>query len=296
MKFGYDSQVSPTVVDFTLPDRNLVIEEATGRTFQAWVGLPKWNKDQLKGFYPKGVKEELAYYSTQFNSIELTPTFYRFFPESTFKKWKDETPADFKFFPKLEQTITHLQRLKDVETTTDSCIERYSVLGDKLGVTLMQMHNNYTPLHLESGRPSYGMERVVNFLEYWNRRIPLAIEFRHTDWHNDPAVSKDLYALLKEYGVANVLVDTSGRRDLMHMHLTTDTAYIRWVGANFDGDYKRLDDWADRIASWKAQGLRELYFFVHTHSQKDMPQLAQYFIKKLNETTGTNILIPTLQD
>jgi uncharacterized protein YecE (DUF72 family) len=36
----------------------------------------KWNKQDLKGFYPRGTKDELAYYSTQFNSIELNATFY----------------------------------------------------------------------------------------------------------------------------------------------------------------------------------------------------------------------------
>ena len=32
-------------------------------------------KTDLKGFYPKGTKDELKYYATQFNSIELNATF-----------------------------------------------------------------------------------------------------------------------------------------------------------------------------------------------------------------------------
>ena len=78
------------------------------------------------------------------------------------------------------------------------------------------------------------------------------------------------------------------------MRLTTPTAYIRWAGANFDGGNKRLDDWAERIAQWKTEELKELYFFVHTNNQKGTAQLAQYFIQKLNEKTGTNLLIPTI--
>ncbi len=44
------------------------------------IGCAKWNKQDLANFYPRGTKDELAYYATQFNSIELNATFYRFFP------------------------------------------------------------------------------------------------------------------------------------------------------------------------------------------------------------------------
>ena len=37
----------------------------------------------------------------------------------------------------------------------------------------------------------------------------LAIEFRHTDWYNDAAVSSKLYDLLETHGVTNVLVSLS---------------------------------------------------------------------------------------
>src|SRR5690606_41651219 len=50
----------------------------------------------LKGFYPKGTKDELEYYATQFNSIELNATFYRIFPADVFAGWYEKTPADFR--------------------------------------------------------------------------------------------------------------------------------------------------------------------------------------------------------
>ena len=79
------------------------------------------------------------------------------------------------------------------------------------------------------------------------------MEFRHTDWYNDREVSAELFELLKNNGITNVLVDTAGRRDLMHMRLSTPTAFVRWVGANDPSDYSRLDEWVERIADCKAQ-------------------------------------------
>jgi len=75
-------------------------------------------------------------------------------------------------------------------------------------------------------------DRVAAFVEIWTYDAPLAMEFRHTGWYNDAATASRLYDLLEAHGVTNVLVDAAGRRDLMHMRLTTSTAFVRWVGAN----------------------------------------------------------------
>jgi len=79
------------------------------------------------------------------------------------------------------------------------------------------------------------------------------------------------------------------------MRLTTDTAFIRFVGCNVDEiDFKRLDDWAKRIAEWKEQGLAEVYFFVHQNIEKESAKLAKYFIERLNEKAGLSLESPTL--
>jgi len=106
-------------------------------------------------------------------------------------------------------------------------------------------------------------------------------------------VSKKLYALLEKNKIANVLVDTAGRRDLMHMRLTTPTAFVRWVGANVpDSDRERLDEWVDRIAAWKKAGLQNLYFFVHQNIEKESPLLSAYFIEKLNKKIKSKLTPP----
>ena len=94
MKFGKVDD--PGSVDFTLPvdhhENERVLKTHGGKqkpTFS--IGCAKWNRSDLKGFYPRGTKDELEYYSTQFNSIELNATFYRLFPAEQFEKWRDKT-------------------------------------------------------------------------------------------------------------------------------------------------------------------------------------------------------------
>ena len=108
MKFG--STDNPGNIDFTLPpdhsENQKVLQRCDdGKPLKIYVGCAKWNKADLKGFYPRGTKDELGYYSTQFNSIELNATFYRIFSAEQFSNWEAKTPEGFKFFPKLNQEL-----------------------------------------------------------------------------------------------------------------------------------------------------------------------------------------------
>src|SRR5215813_11701044 len=192
MKFGQVD--NPEEVDFTIPkdhpDTARVLKKSKAKEMQVQIGCAKWNKTDLKNFYPKGVKDELEYYSTQFNSIELNATFYRLFPPATFKNWHATVPDDFRFFPKLEQTISHFRRLKDVEEIVEHNVANMSHLREKLGLPFLQMHDNFGPKDFD---------RVEAFVENWAYEVPLAIEFRHKDWYNDAAVSSKLYDLLETH-------------------------------------------------------------------------------------------------
>ncbi len=288
MKFGTVS--NPKSIDFTIPPDHKDTKASLGKSkagkFEAYVGCAKWNKTDLKNFYPKGTKDELAYYATQFNSIELNASFYRMFPAEQFTKWKDNTTPGFKFFPKLVQDISHFKRLNGTEDLVDTFISNISHLEEKLGMPFLQMIENFSPKDID---------RVRTFIDHWPKSFPLAVEFRHTDWYNKPEIAEELYTLLEKKKMANVLVDTAGRRDLMHMRITAQTAFVRYVGANHVTDYKRLDDWIERIALWKEQGLKKLYFFVHQHIEEASPLLSAYFIEKLNKKIGTTLTIPQTQ-
>ena len=286
MKFG--SVDNPETIDFTLPpdhpNTKIVLNSFLDDNIpEIYVGCAKWNKADLKGFYPRGTKDELAYYSSQFNSIELNATFYRIFPAYQFAAWFDKTPKGFKFFPKLNQEISHWKRLQGTKDVVENYLYNASNLKEKLGTVFLQMHNNFSPKDFN---------RVVDFAQDWPKEIPLAIEFRHTDWYNDASVATELYSLLEEHNISNVLVDTAGRRDLLHMRLTNATAFVRYVGANHPSDYDRLDDWIARLKDWKDQGVKEIDFFIHQNIEKESPLLSAYFIKKLNHELGYSLTIP----
>lgn len=286
MKFG--SVNHPELIDFTFPkdhpDTINILNKGKRHSIpEVYVGCAQWNRAELKGFYPRGIKDELKYYATQFNSIEMNATFYRIFPAEQFSKWYDKTPKGFKFFPKLNQEISHWKRLNDTNAVVENYLYNASNLKEKLGTIFLQMHSNFAPKDFD---------RVVHFVETWPKEIPLAIEFRHTNWYNDKAIAEDLYQLLEANNISNVIFDTAGRRDLMHMRLTNAAAFVRYVGANHESDYTRLEDWVERLKLWKDQGIKEIDFFIHQNIEKESPLLSAYFIKKLNTALGYNLTIP----
>ncbi|MBI9053064.1 MAG: DUF72 domain-containing protein [Bacteroidales bacterium] len=286
MKFGAVN--NPEDIDFSLPDdhsKSLKIYSKEIQKPNIYIGCAKWGRKDLKNFYPRGTKDELAYYSTQFNSIELNATFYRMFPPEQFAKWKEKTPEDFRFFPKINQDISHMKRLNNAERLVDEYVHAVSQLEKKLGMVFLQMHQNFAPKDFD---------RAVSFVKYWPKEIPLAIEFRHPNWYNDASITTELFDLLEKHKITNILVDSAGRRDLLHMRLTTPTTFIRYVGANHTSDYTRLDDWVERIKKWIDQGIHNIYFFVHQNEEIESPKLSAYFIKQLNDKLGYDLKVPEL--
>lgn len=284
MKFG--GVEHPELVDFTMPldhkDTKNVLSKGKGLD-DIFVGCAKWNRQDLKGFYPRGTKDELAYYSSQFNCIELNATFYNHFSEEQIETWRTKTPDHFKFFPKVHQRISHQKRLNEVEESVEYYCQGIRAFKEKLGMVFLQLHDNFKPKTIE---------RLVKLCQFWPEDIPLAIELRNTEWFNDEEVAEEVYKLFEEFNITNIITDTAGRRDLLHMRLTTTTAFVRYVGANHESDWSRLDTWMERLKDWKEQGLERLYFFVHQNLEKESPVLSAYFIEKLNTEFRTDLVIP----
>jgi len=288
MKFGRTD--TPENIDFTLPDddtRTRAVLERGRHDAEprVYVGCAKWNRQDLKNFYPRGTKDELSYYSTQFNAIELNASFYRVFPASVFAGWKSKTPKGFVFFPKVPQVISHRKRLYDAAGYVEEFLHNAAHLDEKLGTIFLQMPENFVP-------KANNVQRLVEFLEEWPGERPLAVELRHGDWFNDAGVADELYALFEEQGISNVVTDTAARRDLLHMRLTTPSAFVRYVGANHESDYTRLDDWVDRLEQWVQQGIQRIEFFVHQNHELESPLLARHFIEQLNGRLGSGLTVP----
>ena len=289
MKFG--DVKNPDEIDFALPDDHpdtaQVLSKFGNGKPEVYVGCAKWTRQELKGLYPRGTKDELEYYGSQFNAVELNATFYRNFSPKQITNWYEKVPSHFRFFPIVNRQISHRNRLENIENTKENFLNSVMHFEEKLGVIFLQMQEDFSPKHFD---------RVQKFVENWPEELSLAIEFRHPDWYNDPEVSGELYHLLEENDVANIIVDTAGKRDIMHMRLTNNNAFIRYAGTNHPSDYQRLDDWVDRLKIWNDQGLQNIQFFVHQNEEKASPKLSAYFIKSLNNTIGTDLHFPNLAD
>jgi len=289
MQFG--KVTDPGIVDFTLPSdapqtKQILQKNKDLKLFEAFVGCAKWNRAELKGFYPRGTKDELAYYATQFNSIELNATFYGMPGWQQIVTWRDKTPDGFKFFPKLTNTISHYKRLINVKEPVDNFCNAISNFEDKLGMAFLQLHDNFGPKDFD---------RLQKVLDEFPKGIPLGVEVRNAAWFSNAEIRENFCQLLEKHEMANIIVDTAGRRDMLHMRLTSPVAFIRYVGANHATDIQRLDDWVARIKKWRAEGLQKLYFFVHQNIELESPLLAAHFINKLNAELHVSLSIPAKQ-
>jgi len=289
MKFGQVDH--PEKIDFSLPSDHLDLKKIFSNSdsstpFSIHVGCPQWGKKELTGFYPKGVKDELTYYSKRFNSIELNATYYNLPSISQIENWKNKTPNNFVFCPKITNAISHYKRLEGVKRLTEEFCHTISFFGNQLGPTFLQLHENFSP---------HEFSKLESFIMEFPQSFPLAVEVRHPEWFSNSSYTDQLFELLESQKRIATLIDTAGRRDVLHMRASTSTLFIRFVGANHPSDYKRLTDWIFKIKEWKAQGLKKVYFFIHQNVEVEIPQLITHFVSGLNKEIGTRLPIPIQQ-
>ena len=299
MDFGRVSPELIPLVDFTLaPDTALttsVLKKAKRKAKpKVYVGCAKWGRKEWVGLiYPEKTKEAkfLNEYVKHFNSIELNAVFYNMPKKEQVNTWMEKAENernDFKFFPKFTRSISHLKRLKGAEELTSHYLENISEFGNTLGPAFLQMSDNFGPKNFDI---------LKNYLEALPQDFDVFVEVRHPDWYSDLTARKDLFEMLRDLKKGSVITDASGRRDCVHMELSTPEAFVRFVGNGLHPtDYSRIDEWIDRIADWKENGLQSVYFFLHQHDEKDTPVLADYTVKMINEKLGTDLKRPVFVD
>ena len=246
---------------------------------QVYVGCPTWNnKPWLGSYYPAGAatNDHLYWYSRQFNTIELNTTHYRIPDAATINRWRAAVVPNFTFCPKLPQLISHDMQLKDTQNLTNSFCESLQGLAEHLGYAFLQLPPTFDPGALDV---------LMRYLDEFPRNFPLALELREENWFRNQSGLEELCALLEAYNLATVITDVAGRRDVLHMRLTNETAFIRFVGYGLHPtDYTRIDQWVTRLKTWFDLGLQKLYFFIHQQDIKHSPVLANYFLDSLERT------------
>jgi uncharacterized protein YecE (DUF72 family) len=293
MEFGKVPDKELEQIDFKLPPdpkaTTEVLKKGKGKT-KFYVGCAKWGrKDWIGKLYPAGTKEKdfLEYYAKLFNCIEFNATFYKSPTREQVAKWKEKVPKGFKFMPKFPQVVTHLKRLKNTKNEVDEFLSSVSEFKNNLGPIFLMPHPQLAPK---------GLETVETFIEDLPKDIDVFLELRHPDWYtNKEGYDMALFEFLKKKKRGTIITDAAGRRDCVHMHLSTPECFIRFVGNSLHKtDYKRIDDWVKRIKKWMGEGLETCYFFMHQHEELHSPELIKYFIEQLNKHAGTDLPAPKM--
>lgn len=291
---------------------------ATSKT-KIRIGISGWRYTPWRGvFYPQDLPQrlELHYASRVLPTIEINGSFYSLqYPES-YRRWREDTPADFVFAVKGPRFITHMKKLKDVEAPLANFFASGVFnLERKLGPILWQFPPNF----------GYDPARLTKFFEFLprdtagalklarkrdarmkgrsklaidaNRPLRHAIEVRHTSFC-DPSFIE----LLREHKIALVIAETAKRFPMMH-DISADFVYMRLHGDKelYRSGYsdRALDRWARRISAWHrgseprdAQKIlkrkpptskpRDIYcYFDNTDVKLRAPVDAQSLIRKL---------------
>ena len=234
------------------------------------IGISGWRYAPWRGsFYPKDLpqKHELRYAASIFPTIEINGSFYSLQRPESYARWYAETPRDFVFAVKGGRYITHMKKLRDVESPLANFLASGLFnLREKLGPILWQFPPNFR----------YDEERVGNFLrllpkdtgsalriarrrDAWlkgrtrlsiDRERPMrhAFEIRHESFCNPSFMT-----LLRENNVSLVIAETARRWPMLE-DVTADFVYLRLHGDKelYRSGYgdKALERWATRIRAW----------------------------------------------
>lgn len=287
MEFGKVDSSDLDKINFALPpdhpDTPAILKKGKKKT-EVFIGCAKWGrKDWVGKLYPPKTKEAdyLSHYAKHFNCIELNATFYRMPTTAQITTWKNKVGTDFKFCPKFTDQITHLRRLKNVKELTDQFLEAVSAFGNNLGPIFLMPH------------PQMGvksLETIHSFIESLPKDIELFVELRHPEWFSNPQAYDAAFSCFKKLKAGSIITDASGRRDCVHMRLTTPEVFIRFVGNGLHPtDYTRINDWVQRMKQWMDQGIERIWFFMHQHEELHSPELCRYLIPEINKHCGTSI-------
>jgi uncharacterized protein YecE (DUF72 family) len=147
--------------------------------------------------FPAG-GSHLERYAQVFDAVEINSSFYRPHRPSTYARWADAVPRNFRFSVKMPRTLSHEKRLRGGEDELAAFLDQAGHLGGKLGCLLLQLP------------PSLAYEAVVaeDFFRRLRRRHagPVACEPRHVTWF-----AASVQALLRGYGIARVGADPAVR-------------------------------------------------------------------------------------
>lgn len=265
------------------------------------LGCAVWSyRGWLGGFYPAGsvARDFLRLYGDRLHAVEGNTTFYSVPSIDTVARWREQTPAEFRFCLKFPRTVTHEGLLTPKLSEAKAFIERVKPLGDRLSCIFAQLPPHYSPGQLAD---------LENFLQTLAPcQIPLGVEVRHPHWFTEPHRS-NLDNLLSQHSITKILLDTrpiyncsdnpqaqSKRRKPnlpVYPSITSHQAIVRFIShPNPEYNQKYLQEWLTQIQQWWATG-KSIHFFVHCPIEDHSPHNAKLFQAQLE---AAKIPIPKL--
>jgi uncharacterized protein YecE (DUF72 family) len=160
-----------------------------------------------------------------------------------------QTPSNFSFAVKMSRYVTHVKRLRELDDSERLFYGRIAplVASPKLGPVLWQLPPTFKR---DDERLRYALEHLPPGRH--------ALEFREASWFAD-----EVYELLRKHDVALVIGDDP-RRPFQTHELTTDFTFVRFHagrrGRNGNYSETELDEWAERIGSWRDEVRVFAYF------------------------------------
>ena len=202
-----------------------------GFSYRDWQGV----------FYPTGIKtrDYLQEYSKVFNAIEIDSTFYGTPKPEIVQRWAVNTPDNFVFCLKMPRVITHELELVNSSYYVQEFIDRVLLLGEKLGVILIQLPPKFT-LSMMSNLTSFIQDLPVD--------IRFGVEFRHRSWY-----TSKIAEILEQYNLC--WVATEYKRLPKEVPLTADFYYVRFIGhhGRFEQHHRVRIDVSKNLRWWQTR-------------------------------------------
>ncbi len=158
------------------------------------VGTAGWSIPRAATSRFDSAGTHLERYSRRFDCAEINSSFHRPHADTTYAKWRANTPAAFRFAVKIPRSITHDLKLQRARESFTTFLAQTDGLAEKRGPLLLQL-----PPSLAFDRPV--VTRFLNMV----RRVyagPMVCEPRHATWFS-PLVA----SLLERYRISRVAAD-----------------------------------------------------------------------------------------
>jgi uncharacterized protein YecE (DUF72 family) len=265
------------------------------------IGTSGWSYPKGEGtwngiFYPARPKNELALYSSVFNTVEVNSTFYRLLDPHTARAWVTATPQDFEFAIKVWQKFTHRGMFRKAtggepvvtQRDYDDFKRGINPIAEegKLGCLLVQFSEWFA-------RTPENEEALSDILSRF-QDYPIAVELRHVSWGEHAGATR---ALLAPYGAGWAFIDMPVFRETIRQDVEPQQlVYVRFHGRNREKwrahdtaderyDYLYSDDElrpiAERIRVVAGTGTAKVLIYFNNHARAQAPANALMMARQI---------------